>query len=524
MADIEIKPPPCLEIDSNLRTNWKKFKESYKLFSIIKKVDKEEKPIQAAILLNFLGSDILELLKTLTKTEADLQDPAKIQELLDQYVSPRTNITFSRYLFNTRQQQEAEIFTDYLLSLRKLAEDCDFQKVTPDQLLRDRIIIGIRDQSLRERLLGDSMELEKVVTLCQSVEAGRGRAKEVSNGNGNNGAIAVHAAKYYKGTTSIKRNNNHNHQTHKTHHHQDTRSSTYAEKHTSSQHHLNNKENSSTSKENRWQKETNQCECCKAKPKKSSKPCGRCGTTHEFGKCPAYGKDCKNCGKPNHFSQMCKIKKCQALNVSNDSLNDSDLNLDLFEDDIVSISNLDYKNTAKDAVIEVKEQGEFWFENVTMNEKTVRFKIDTAAGCNVLPYSIYCQVSEKPLVRSDKIIEAYGGEVLKPLGAATLECIVNSSRQTISFLVVDCTSVPILGLKTCRRLQLVARPQKCKVFDTKESNNDHLEFKDEKDFLHQYKDLFDNSVIGQFPDAQSIEVDAEALPPNKPPRRLPRYV
>ncbi|KAK0144846.1 hypothetical protein N1851_016586 [Merluccius polli] len=34
--------------------------------------------------------------------------------------------------------------------------------------------------------------------------------------------------------------------------------------------------------------------------------CGKCGGSHKPMSCPAYGKECHNCGKKNHFSKYCK--------------------------------------------------------------------------------------------------------------------------------------------------------------------------------------------------------------------------
>ncbi|CAC5377387.1 unnamed protein product [Mytilus coruscus] len=40
----------------------------------------------------------------------------------------------------------------------------------------------------------------------------------------------------------------------------------------------------------------------------SSFSCGKCGTTHERRNCPAYGKKCHKCKKPNHYQKFCKSK------------------------------------------------------------------------------------------------------------------------------------------------------------------------------------------------------------------------
>jgi hypothetical protein len=39
--------------------------------------------------------------------------------------------------------------------------------------------------------------------------------------------------------------------------------------------------------------------------------CGRCGRSHPSQACPAYGLECKRCGRRNHFAKFCKTKKPQ---------------------------------------------------------------------------------------------------------------------------------------------------------------------------------------------------------------------
>ena len=48
-----------------------------------------------------------------------------------------------------------------------------------------------------------------------------------------------------------------------------------------------------------------------ARQKESNKTCKYCGKTHPMQKelCPAYGKFCSKCGRPNHFSTVCMSSK-----------------------------------------------------------------------------------------------------------------------------------------------------------------------------------------------------------------------
>ncbi|GBM82551.1 hypothetical protein AVEN_29338-1 [Araneus ventricosus] len=40
----------------------------------------------------------------------------------------------------------------------------------------------------------------------------------------------------------------------------------------------------------------------------SRRKCQYSGSYHVPGRCPAYGKQCRSCGKQNHFSRACKSK------------------------------------------------------------------------------------------------------------------------------------------------------------------------------------------------------------------------
>ena len=40
-----------------------------------------------------------------------------------------------------------------------------------------------------------------------------------------------------------------------------------------------------------------------------AKQCPKCETRHEPRSCPAFGKTCNNCKKPNYFAKVCRVKK-----------------------------------------------------------------------------------------------------------------------------------------------------------------------------------------------------------------------
>ena len=88
--------------------------------------------------------------------EADANKIAPVLQKFAEYCQPQKNVPFERYRFNRRTQEAGESYDQYKTSLRKLAASCDFDSITPDKMLRDRLVFGIRDSKVRQRLLRES--------------------------------------------------------------------------------------------------------------------------------------------------------------------------------------------------------------------------------------------------------------------------------------------------------------------------------------------------------------------------------
>ena len=70
-----------------------------------------------------------------------------------------------------RSQMPDETLTNYITELRIISKKCSFETITPDQILRDRIISGLTDNELRKKLLAKTdLTLENVIQLCKTVE------------------------------------------------------------------------------------------------------------------------------------------------------------------------------------------------------------------------------------------------------------------------------------------------------------------------------------------------------------------
>ena len=199
-----------------------------------------------------VGEDAREVYSTFSNWDAEGVQ-AKLDPVLakfEQYCRPRRNVHFQHYCFNCRQQEARERYEQYRTALRKMAQECEFGTITPDEILRDRLVFGVRDDKVQERLLQEpNLMLAKTDELCHTAESMLVQIKVVGDGDN----TVIHAIKADK---------------------------------------------------QQWPSGT-------SKPKASNKPtrdCWNCGQRHQFYKkdlCPAYGKRCNKCNKLNHFAAQC---------------------------------------------------------------------------------------------------------------------------------------------------------------------------------------------------------------------------
>ena len=248
-----LPPPPPLEIHGvQAANNWKKFKRAWTNFSLAIDLNKKPEPVQVATLLTAIGEEAREVLATFADW-AEEGDEAKIAPVLEKfatYCEPRKSVLFERYRFNKRAQEPGESYEQYRTTLQKLSESCEFRAITPDEILRDRLIFGIRDDKVRERLLREpNLTLAKTDQICRAAKSMTVQMKEIAEES----VTVVHTVK----------------------------------------------EPAKTQKRN----------LDKSKTASNTRECWNCGRKHEYYKrdlCPAYGKTCKRCHKLNHFASKCR--------------------------------------------------------------------------------------------------------------------------------------------------------------------------------------------------------------------------
>ena len=97
--------------------------------------------------LSVIGEDALEIFDGMDFTpETDNQVLSKAVEKFEEFCNGETNETYERFIFNRWDQEENKSIDQYMMVLQKLTQTCNFCSCLHDSLIRDRLVLGIRNE------------------------------------------------------------------------------------------------------------------------------------------------------------------------------------------------------------------------------------------------------------------------------------------------------------------------------------------------------------------------------------------
>ena len=258
MAEIRLQPPQCF----NFRNpdDWPRWKRRFQQFREASGLDVAAETKQVSTFLYCLGEEAEAVLASTNATADERKEYKKVIEKFDSFFQVRKNVIYERARFNRRNQQSGETAEEYIMALYDLAENCNYGDLK-EEMIRDRLVVGIRDCALSEKLqLDPRLTLETAKTAIRQKEAVREQqhtlkgAEKAASPFGNVDAI---------GSKRPKARVNPRH---------------------------------------RSEGQTPR------KPQATEK-CGRCGRErHPREKCPARDAQCHNCQRRGHYSTMCRQK------------------------------------------------------------------------------------------------------------------------------------------------------------------------------------------------------------------------
>ena len=359
--------------------------------------DRKENKVKSSILLSCIGPQGREIYNTFTfSQEEENFDYNVIVQKFENFCIPRQNITLLRYTFLTYKQKEDQSFDEFMTQLKKLSSDCAFGELK-NSLIKDIVVIGVTDDSLRERMLREpNLTLERAIALGQSAEQTKIHAKELKQ------EAEIYGVKFRK-------------------------------------------------KENRYSQATKKIKQCKYWGRTHIRRA--CPAFHQTcNECHKKGHFANVCMSTN--------KQLNYLDNQNTPLTTAEETLDegnFFISAIFDTSNGVINNNQQINTIGEETNAE-WSVTVNNSGTNICYKIDSGAQVNVPPENEIETLQRKPrITKSTVTLSAYNGSNIPVKGQCTLDIHHRGKNVPLLFIVADTNSPPIIGLNSSKQLNLIKR-------------------------------------------------------------------
>ena len=150
---------------------WTKWIRRFERFRMASGLETKGQEAQVNTLIYSMGDEADDILRSFALSEEDKKEYDSVKAQFDAHFGKRRNVIFECARFNLRKQEEGEPVDAFITALYALAEHCGYG-VLHNEMIRDRIIVGIRNARLSEKLQLDSeLTLEKAVTQVRQAEA-----------------------------------------------------------------------------------------------------------------------------------------------------------------------------------------------------------------------------------------------------------------------------------------------------------------------------------------------------------------
>ncbi|KAL5006376.1 hypothetical protein ScPMuIL_015182 [Solemya velum] len=389
---------------------WPKWFQRFQRFRIVTDLGEKEGEVQVNTLLYSMGSDAEDVFKSFKLSDDQAKDYNAVVEKFEKYFVARRNVIFERAKFNKRRQEEGETAEAFITSLHTLVEYCDYGTLT-EQMVRDRIVVGIRDSALSEKLqLDPDLTLEKCITQVRQKAAVKKQQSivrdEIDISDKNSQAASVNSIRQ----TGKKRGQY---------------NKRFTAKPTIQKDQPRNRDNSlvSTSRMNSSSYGNGQ----------NKKACSKCGNEpHQRSRCPARDATCHKCHKKGHYGKCCYAVLNEVRELNSDS-----------EADYAFVGVITDKKSCP------------WNIKLEMNSVSVDFKIDTGADVTAISVSDFRRIGRFPLQETNKILYGPGQSRLDVMGKFSCALKGTDSETTQDVFVIRNLSKSLLGRPAIEKLGLL---------------------------------------------------------------------
>ncbi|CAI9741978.1 Hypothetical predicted protein [Octopus vulgaris] len=353
----------------------------------------------------------LDLFDSWDMSESDCNNPDTLLEKFERHIEPKSNHRIHRYEFQGLKQDPQETIDNFLSRLKNVAEKCKFKD--KNERIVDQLLWGCAHKEVQKSLIGKyALQLIEAVDTARAFEATTKQMASLTLKTSSLGSSIDIASRH------------------------------------------------------------------KTKRTRKQRTCQYCGTEHEFDnrkKCPAFGTHCKAYGKPNHWEKMRRLAKSQKYMPQFSKRRQRDIHAQLqeqntSEEEFLAVGTINVHEMGNDdqrkneAYTTIRKQKKSGKKRINID---LRLKIDTGAQSDILPVNLYKKmfpehmtqgnkIKEGILTPSDVILTAYGGTRMPQLGKTTITGTHKGKTIKCSFYVTTTEGPAILGLNTCKKLNIVS--------------------------------------------------------------------
>ena len=170
------------ELDSS-QEDWPQYMERLGYFFNDNGIESAEK--KRAVLLTLIRAATYKLLRSLVApSKPGEKTYQELIQALTAHFSPTPSPIMCRFKFHSRCRQPGESIAVFVSQLRSLLENCGFGDTLED-MLRDRLVCGIRDDAIQKWLLAEhDLNFAKAAQLTLSMETAAKNVKELQQPSG----------------------------------------------------------------------------------------------------------------------------------------------------------------------------------------------------------------------------------------------------------------------------------------------------------------------------------------------------
>ena len=339
--------PPYLASPGDAPIPWDRWIDMFEdwLLAIGFPAGEDHAARKAALLRASLGTEGYRVYSSLVADRRETYEAAKTH--LAEHFDRRASTFYQRAQFTRRQQQSGESITQYVAALRGMAIHCDFSAEELDNRVRDQFVAWVASDEIRKRLFQEpaTKSLTDVLNIATTME--RSMSEAVRPG------FNAHVG-------SVNRIN----------------------------------------------------ERTKLTSRTKGKQCGNCGLyghQPKTAECPAMGKRCSKCAKPNHFAKCCHSSSNRSRYKPNTNLVDESV-------ECVYVASVSASNTV----------GQFKHVVCEVNGLSLKLIIDLGARVSLLSKQHFQlkEFSTCKLHPSDLVLRSYNGSRIPCIGYINVDVTV----------------------------------------------------------------------------------------------------